>query len=464
MLASERREIAPTNNYTAPRKAIKALCENRMKVVDEITQLEGSFLSMSSFGFGGSNAHALFAVNPTLKYNFGIPTDSLPRLVAWSSRTKEGVEKMLHELSNKPLDIEFVALLHNIQRVEEPGFHYRGYGLFAANSDKNAICLDKSGSQNIEEKSPIIFLYSGMGSQWNGMGKSLMELPLFKQTIIKCHDVLVPLGVDLISIITSDDPTVFDSVLNAFVGIAAIQIAITDILKELGVSPDYIIGHSLGEVGCGYADDCLTLEETMLTSYYRGKASLSTKLIKGGMAAVGLGHNHLSTFIPSSLEIACHNSSSSSTISGPKEDIDDFVATLKGQNIFAKAVNSAGIPYHSRYIKSLGDINLSYLKTVITNPKKRSSKWISSSVLKDQWNLSENQFASANYFNNNLIGTVLFEEATDDLPNNGIMIEIGPHGLLQAIVKKSLPTLRHIPTTNRFHESNCNFFLGALGK
>lgn len=464
MLASERREIAPTNNYTTPRKEIKGLTENRMRVVNEITKLEGPFLSMSSFGFGGSNAHALFAVNPTTKENQGAPADLLPRLVAWASRTKEGVEKMLHELSNKPLDVEFVALLHNIQKVEEPGFHYRGYGLFGANLDKNAICLDKSGSQNVEEKKPIIFVYSGMGSQWSGMGKSLMELPPVKQTIAKCNDVLLPFGVDLLSIITTDDPHIFDNVLNSFVGISAIQIAITDVLKKLGISPDFIVGHSLGEVACAYADNCLTLEEAMLTSFYRGKASLSDKLIEGGMAAVGLNHNQLSTFIPPSIEIACHNSPSSSTISGPKKDVGDFVASLKEQNIFAKEVNCAGIAYHSKYIRQIGGVNLFYLHTVITNPKKRSLKWISSSVPKNKWNITDNQFASPSYFTNNLLGPVLFDEATDSLPKNGIMIEIGPHGLLQAIVKKSLSTLTHIPVTNRFHESNCNFFLSALGK
>lgn len=435
-----------------------------MKVVSEITKLDGSFLSMSSFGFGGSNAHTLFAVNPTTKVNQGIPTDSLPRLVAWASRTKEGVEKMLLELSNKPLDVEFVALLHNIQRVEEPGFHYRGYGLFGSNLNENAICFDKSGSQNVEQKKPIIFLYSGMGSQWSGMGRVLLHLPLFKEIINKCHDVLVPVGIDLISIITTDDPNVFDSVLNSFVGIAAIQIAITDILKKIGILPDYIIGHSVGEVGCSYADDCLTLEETMLTSYYRGKASLSIQLAKGGMAAVGLGYNQLSTLLPPSIEIACHNSPTSSTISGPKDDVNKFVKSLKEQNIFAKEVNSSGIAYHSRYIKPVGEINLSYLSTVITDPKKRSSKWLSSSVPRNQWDDLESQYASPDYFTNNLLGAVLFDEATDDLPKNGIMIEIGPHGLLQAIVKKSLSTLTHIPVTNRFHENNCNFFLSSIGK
>lgn len=47
---------------------------------------------------------------------------------------------------------------------------------------------------------------------------------------------------DIIKILTDKDKTIFDNILNSFVGIAAVQIGLTDILKELGVKPDNIIG------------------------------------------------------------------------------------------------------------------------------------------------------------------------------------------------------------------------------
>lgn len=58
-------------------------------------------------------------------------------------------------------------------------------------------------------------------------------------------------------------------------------------LKELGIEPDGIIGHSVGELGCAYADGCFTAEQTILAAYSRGKASVDVPLIKGMMAAVG---------------------------------------------------------------------------------------------------------------------------------------------------------------------------------
>ena len=66
-----------------------------------------------------------------------------------------------------------------------------------------------------------------MGSQWPGMGKTVLKLPIFAAAIEKCHRVLEPHGVDLINIITSDNPKIFDNILNCFVGIAACQVIVT---------------------------------------------------------------------------------------------------------------------------------------------------------------------------------------------------------------------------------------------
>lgn len=52
-------------------------------------------------------------------------------------------------------------------------------------------------------------------------------------------------------------------------------------------------GHSVGELGCAYADGCLTAEEMILASYYRGLVSAQTPFIRGAMAAVGLGYKQV---------------------------------------------------------------------------------------------------------------------------------------------------------------------------
>ena len=66
-----------------------------------------------------------------------------------------------------------------------------------------------------------------------------------------------------------------------------VQVALVEVLKAIDIKPDFIIGHSLGENSCAYADGCLTLEQSVLASYARGVASKEVKTVKGMMAAVG---------------------------------------------------------------------------------------------------------------------------------------------------------------------------------
>lgn len=60
-----------------------------------------------------------------------------------------------------------------------------------------------------------------------------------------------------------------------------------DVLKSVGIEPDGMFGHSLGENGCAYADGCFTKYQTIMAAYFRGKASSEVQLKKGLMAAVG---------------------------------------------------------------------------------------------------------------------------------------------------------------------------------
>lgn len=66
------------------------------------------------------------------------------------------------------------------------------------------------------------------------------------------------------------------------------QVALVDVLNELGLKPDGIIGHSVGELGCAYADGCFSAEQMVLAAYWRGKAVEESNLQEGAMAALGM--------------------------------------------------------------------------------------------------------------------------------------------------------------------------------
>lgn len=465
LLALEHGKIPPNINLTEIKPDIAGVMKNKMKVVQEVTDLKGTMISCNSFGFGGANAHALFKANQKVKINHGIPKDKVPRIVTWSGRTEEAITAIMNSVTKQPLDAEYIGLLHNSQRESINANLYKGYGIFKQGNDtENSICVKQETQHFSGFKRPMVWVYTGMGSQWCQMGVDLMKIPMFAESIENSHNLLAKRGLNLKEIITSTDPKIFDNILNSFVGIAAIQVALTDILKSLELEPDFIIGHSVGELGCAYADDCFTAEETIISAYSRGLVSLETKVIHGSMAAVGLGYAQLKDIVPDGIEIACHNSSESSTISGPADKIAAFVESLKEKKIFAKEVECSHIPYHSSYIKEMGPILYKRLKEVIKTNKKRSSKWITSSVPPSQQHLEYYQSSSAEYQINNLVNPVLFEETLAQLPKNAVMIEISPHGLLQAILKRSMVDSINIPLTQRGNSNNDEFLMAALGK
>ncbi|KAG5668080.1 hypothetical protein PVAND_016035 [Polypedilum vanderplanki] len=463
LLIFETKKIPPNIHFTAPRDDIPSLVDGRLKVVNEIEKFDGNLISVNSFGFGGANVHCLLKRNPKQKENRGIPKDDIPRLVLWSGRTEKAVNSVLENISSQPLDAEFIALLQNSQ-ISNPSLNtYRGYGIYAK-VNENTKCLAHHVNNFASSKRPIVFVYSGMGSQWSQMGTDLMKIPIFASTIEKCHNILIENQINLKEIITSSDTLIFENILNSFVGIAAIQIGLTNIMNAIGLKPDFVIGHSVGELGCAYADNCLTDEEMILCAYSRGMASLESKIIHGAMAAVSVGYDELKNMLIDGVEIACHNSSDSCTISGPSELIDVFVKKLKEKNIFAKKVQSSNIAYHSSYIAPAGSNLLQRLKTIIKNPKKRSSKWICSSVPKENWNDFDCRFSSAQYHSNNLLNAVLFHEASENLPKDALTIEIAPHGLLQSIIKRLLPDGLHFSLTKRGISDNSLYLIESLGK
>ena len=97
---------------------------------------------------------------------------------------------------------------------------------------------------------------------------------------------------------------------------------------------------------------------------------------------------------------------------------------------------------------------------------KRSSSWISTSVPESDWNKPLAQHCSAEYLTNNLLNSVLFEEGSKHIPSEALVIEVAPHGLLQAIMKRSLPqTCSNVALARRNKEGrNLENLLTAIGE
>ncbi|VVC29220.1 Hypothetical protein CINCED_3A006213 [Cinara cedri] len=460
IIALEYGYIPPNINYTKPNENLSAIKSGKIKIVTEKTPIVSNIIGITAFGILNGFSHIIIKQNnKKIKDNID-DNKVIPQLILTSGRTEQNVQDTMNKILSHGNNAEFIAMTNAVFTKNINAHFYRSYTIIPSSSDSKNIISNVS-----LKKRPVWFIFSGMGSQWQGMGEKLMNIPIFMDAINKCDAVLKPRGIDIKHILSSQNPVLFDNILNSFVGIAAVQIGLVDILRALDIVPDGILGHSVGELGCAYADGCFTAEEMILSAYSRGRASLETDLIAGMMAAIGLGYNQIKDRLPHDVEVACRNSDSSCTISGPVESINTFVAQLKSEGIFAKSVNVGGIAFHSRYIKPASPVLLKYLKEVIKEPKARSSKWISSSLMESEWNSELGKYSSPEYHTNNLLNSVLFEDALKHIPNDAITIEIAPHGLLQAIIRGALPdTVSNIALTKRVYGDTVKFLLTAIGQ
>ncbi|KAJ8891052.1 hypothetical protein PR048_010561 [Dryococelus australis] len=235
LVAMETGLIPPNLHFEQPNPDVPALLEGRIQVVTKPLEWEGGLVSVNSFGFGGANGHAILRSYP--KPKFPAPRDDFPRLVAVSGRTEEAVDAVLAKLESMPRDDELLSLIHGIHARNIPGHHYRGYTILGPDSGV------KEMTEVVADKRPVWFVFSGMGSQWAGMARRLMDLKVFEKSIRRCAEVLKPLDVDLLHSLTKGDDETFRNVTNAFVGIVSVQVSCSLLLRVACVRSIVVPSH-----------------------------------------------------------------------------------------------------------------------------------------------------------------------------------------------------------------------------
>ncbi|XP_014671172.1 PREDICTED: fatty acid synthase-like [Priapulus caudatus] len=457
ILAMEEGAVPGNLHYNEPNPDIPGLINGKLQVVTSSMPLpRGSFIGINSFGFGGANVHVILKgpnnVRPQIMTDEG-------QLVTVAGRTPEGVEGILRAAEENSHNAEFLALLDRVYASPTSLHPYRGYTVL--NTSKQSTDVQRVSS----EARPVWFVCSGMGVQWPGMARDMMRVPAFKQTMLRLADTLTAHGVDLCDIIASGEEKMLESTPVAFAAIAAAQVALIDVLRSLGIYGDGFIGHSVGELACAYADGCLTAEQTVLCAYWRGKCVSEAKLPAGKMAAIGLTWEETRRRCPADIVAACHNSRDSVTISGPAASVDVFMAELRADDVFVREVASSGVAFHSHQMAQVAPKLKAALVNVIKHPKRRTAKWISTSIPESRWDSALAQLSSADYHVNNLVSPVLFQEGLTHVPDNAIVIEVASHCLLQAILRRSLNDgTTIIGLQNRREEDNIRFFLASIGK
>ncbi|CAL1290486.1 unnamed protein product [Larinioides sclopetarius] len=460
IISMEKSLIPPNLHFNKPNPNIKSIIDGQVRIVTNPTPWRGDYTAISCFGFGGVNVHALLKTNTSERKPTQIEAMPIPQLVLYGGRTEEGVQHLFDYLQKEAPPREFFALLHKSSYSSSVRKPYRGYELLVKDKEVSEI------KQLTSDDRPVWYVFSGMGTQWPCMAKQLMNLEVFASSIRRSAEILKPYGLDLIDLVTNEgtkEPS-SKNVTATFVSIAAVQIALVDVLSAIGITPDGIVGHSMGELGCAYADGCLNAEQILLVSYWRGNALEQCDLEPGAMAAVGLTWSEAKKRCPKGVFPACHNAEDSVTISGPRDSVKAFVDSLKAEKVFAREVDSCGYAFHSQYILPAIHHFHAAVGKVIPNPKPRTSRWISSCFPEQEWDEPSAKFAGDSYFVKNLLSPVLFHESLQLVPKDAIVIEIAPHHQLQAILKRVIgPQAENIGLMKR-NVDNTAHLLSCLGR
>ncbi|XP_050531344.1 fatty acid synthase-like [Daktulosphaira vitifoliae] len=454
--------IIPANiNFETLNHNIEKLVSGELKVVDKQMPLPGDLVSINSFGVGGTNVHIILKAHNKNTQKHSLLKQDIPRLVFLSGRTRESLNEQFEIIEKHANNADLLTLIDDIYKKPIPGYKLSGYSILGQNPSNVEIAQGNISG----DKRPIYFIFPGMGSQSLELVKDLIKFPVFKNLVERAHKILLPYGFSVNDLFYKSNEDTFKDITNVTITIVIVQMGLTDILSSLGIIPDGIIGHSVGELACAYADGCFTVEQTLMTMYWRSRVLMEIDIIPGAMVAVGLSWEETIKRLPEGIIAACHNSADSVTISGPKDITLKFAETLQNEGIFAKPVDSLGYAFHSPYLQKLIPALKPYYSKIMTNPKPRTNRWKSTSLPESQWNTEEAKYSSMEYHLNNISSPVYFHGALQHIPENAITIEIASHCLLQAILKRALPpTVTNVGLTKKQAPDHTLYLLEAIGK
>ncbi|KAI0010005.1 hypothetical protein F4779DRAFT_331916 [Xylariaceae sp. FL0662B] len=325
----------------------------------------------------------------------------------------------------------------------------------------------------------IAFVFTGQGAQYANMGLQLLKYPIFEGTLQKVDDIFHSQGcswsvfgenysnpnqkgnsicrgltwtIDELGRSDNIDRPEYSQPLST-----ALQIALVELLKSFGVVPSAVVGHSSGEIAAAYTVGGLSLSSACKVAYYRGQLAGKLKTtadIPGAMLSANLSAHQVQdylTLISSSqlvkqVHVACINSPSNSTLSGPEEAIDIIKRELNKDGIFSKKITT-GVPYHSPFMQSIAAKYKELIGSLEAGDCDTFAAVPMVSSVSGQPILSPMSLTTAQYWVDNLVSPVKFSDALRTLTNGQLkigassishLIEVGPHPALRRPIEDTL--------------------------
>ncbi|KAI1392107.1 putative polyketide synthase [Hypoxylon trugodes] len=441
--------------------------------------------SVNSFGFGGTNAHAILenfvdsqrvAAGGVLYTPFVFSASSEYSLRASLSAYKDFLN--LNPTLN-PHDLAWTlrsrrSVLAHRACFAASSIHELKDQLNAASQDKNNTSIGVRVSGNFSSDhvpNRLLGVFTGQGAQFARLGAELLEQSIAARRILKgleAHLAALPeedrpswsLSDELLA--SSDSSRINEATISQPL-CTAIQILLVDLLALAGVRFDAVVGHSSGEIGAAYAAGILSARDALLIAYFRGvyaerAASPNGDQIRGAMLAVETSLEDAEelcrdALFAGRLGIAAYNSPTGVTFSGDEDAIDELQDLLEDENKFHRRLR-VDKAYHSRhmtpccepYVESLRRNGVKALKP-LRQSGSQQCQWFSS-VYNRVIDPEKDDELSDTYWIENMTRPVLFTQALETALLSAkptqfdLIVEVGPHPALQgpaaATIQKAL--------------------------
>ncbi|KAG6366829.1 hypothetical protein INS49_001010 [Diaporthe citri] len=455
--------------------------------------------SVNSFGFGGANAHVILEdayhylkdrsiagvhdtdipaseqspeeqTEPTVRPEevdscLVSGVEKTKKVFVFSSRDQPGLQRIAKSLQShltsvtqnargkeaKPAYLDNIAYTLAARRSV---FDYRSF-VVSDSLENLSSQLSKSvpSFRRPSKLNGVVFVFTGQGAQWAGMGRELLSYPVFSDSIARSSACLSSLGCsfDLLTEIQRTHGSSIDSPEYSQPICTAVQVAIVDLLKDWSISPRAVIGHSSGEIAAAFAAGIITHQDAIKVAYYRGIYSLRVAKgpRRGAMLAAGISADEASQFLEalpkgSVAVAACINSPKSVTLSGDEDAVSLLEERISSEQKFARKLR-VSTAYHSPHMRDVADECLAAMDGSGFSQPRKTEVLMFSSVTGD---LVDHCEVNTSYWVRNMCQPVLFSGAMQNLltysPNRrssrkvpykwNSVVEIGPHSALKAPV------------------------------
>lgn len=388
--------------------------------------------SVNSFGYGGTNAHAVLEEAPRRKNSVPPASGGRTHLLPISARSTSALRGLADSYATL-LESEDAPPLKDIcvAAAERREHHPLRAFVVADNSASAAMglrALEPEPDPVPVTPADIACVYTGMGPQWWGMGRELLSEPAFADVVATCDRFLAGFGLSIRDEFMRTEPeSRLTQTLFAQLGNFVVQAGLTALWRSWGFQPKCVIGHSVGELGAAYASGVYSLEDALTIGYHR--ATLQSTTGRGAMLAVSCPAAQLQ--LPPGVCIAAVNSPTSTTLAGDPAAIEALAAQLSAADVFTTMLK-VEVAYHSHHMDKIREPLLKALHDIRPKP---AAIPLFSTTTGDQVGGTE---MNASYWWGNVRQPVLFAEAFGHLLERApkVILEVGPHPVLTSAIRE----------------------------